>query len=106
MAVVSCVGRLCLVFYWNPTLYLLAPGSSLSGPEGVALGIGSLFVGWFVYSFLCDSALGRRPALLGLILFVLLIAAAYGFSKVFSGRGAYLHVGAVDRQSTRLNSSH
>jgi uncharacterized membrane protein len=91
----SGVALLCLVFYWNPTLYLLAPGSSLSGLEGVALGLGSLFVGWFVYSFLCDSALGKRPALLGLILFVLLIAAAYGFSKVFSGRGAYLHVGAV-----------
>ncbi|QLG92145.1 urate hydroxylase PuuD [Pseudomonas yamanorum] len=91
----SGVALLCVVFYANPTLYLLAPGSSLSGPEGVLLGIGSLFVGWFVYSFLCDSALDKRPALLGLILFVLLIAAAYGFSKVFSGRGAYLHVGAV-----------
>ncbi|AZF17091.1 membrane protein [Pseudomonas sp. R3-18-08] len=91
----SGIALLCVVFYWNPTLYLLAPGSSLSGTEGVLLGIGSLFVGWFVYSFLCDSALGKRPALLGLILFVLLIAAAYGFSKVFSGRGAYLHVGAV-----------
>nr|WP_275300804.1 urate hydroxylase PuuD [Pseudomonas sp. AF32] len=86
---------LCLVFYWNPTVYLLAPGSGLSGAEGVALGLGSLLVGWFVYSFLCDSVLGKYPALLGLILFVLLIAAAFGFSKVFSGRGAYLHVGAV-----------
>jgi len=91
----SGIALLCVVFYANPTLYLLAPGSSLSGPEGVLLGIGSLFVGWFIYSFLCDSALGKRPALLGFILFVLLIAAAYGFSKVFSGRGAYLHVGAV-----------
>ena len=59
------------------------------------MGIGSLFVGWFIYSFLCDSALGKRPALLGFILFVLIIGAAYGFSKVFSGRGAYLHVGAI-----------
>ncbi|MCF5054218.1 hypothetical protein GIW50_22200 [Pseudomonas syringae] len=91
----SGIALLCVVFYWNPTLYLLAPGSSLSGPEGVLLGLGSLLAGWFIYSFLCDSALGKRPALLGLILFVLLIAAAYGFSKVFSGRGAYLHVGAV-----------
>ncbi|WP_259333050.1 urate hydroxylase PuuD [Pseudomonas sp. FW300-N2C3] len=99
----SGIALLCVVFYWNPTVYLLAPGSGLSGPEGVALGIGSLFVGWFVYSFLCDSALGKRPALLGLILFVLLIAAAYGFSKVFSGRGAYLHVGAV-RSSPRTRS--
>ena len=91
----SGIALLCVVFYSNPTLYLLAPGSTLSGPEGVAIGIGSLFIGWFVYSFLCDSALGKRPALLGFILFVLIIGAAYGFSKVFSGRGAYLHVGAI-----------
>ncbi len=91
----SGIALLCVVFYSNPTLYLLAPGSSLTGPEGVALGIASLFVGWFIYSFLCDSALGKRPALLGFILFVLIIGAAYGFSKVFSGRGAYLHVGAI-----------
>ena len=91
----SGIALLCVVFYSNPTLYLLAPGSSLSGPEGVLLGIGSLFAGWFIYSFLCDSALGKRPALLGFILFVLIIGAAYGFSKVFSGRGAYLHVGAI-----------
>ncbi|MEE5116437.1 urate hydroxylase PuuD [Pseudomonas alliivorans] len=91
----SGVALLCVVFYANPTLYLLAPGSSLSGAEGVHIGLGSLFVGWFIYSFLCDSALGKRPALLGLILFMLLVAAAYGFSQVFSGRGAYLHVGAI-----------
>ena len=91
----SGIALLCVVFYSNPTLYLLAPGSTLSGPEGVAIGIGSLFIGWFIYSFLCDSALGKRPALLGFILFVLIIGAAYGFSKVFSGRGAYLHVGAI-----------
>ncbi|WP_248796727.1 urate hydroxylase PuuD [Pseudomonas sp. MWU13-2105] len=91
----SGIALLCVVFYSNPLLYLVAPGSGLSGPEGVAIGIGALIAGWFVYDFLCDSALGKRPALLGLILFVLLIAAAYGFSKVFSGRGAYLHVGAI-----------
>jgi uncharacterized membrane protein len=61
----------------------------------VAIGIGSLIAGWFIYDFLCDSALGKKPALLGFILFVLIIGAAYGFSKVFSGRGAYLHVGAI-----------
>ncbi|AZE50287.1 membrane protein [Pseudomonas chlororaphis] len=91
----SGIALLCLVFYYNPMLYLVAPGSGLTGPEGVAIGIGSLIAGWFVYDFLCDSPLGKKPALLGLILFVLLIAAAYGFSKVFSGRGAYLHVGAI-----------
>ncbi|WP_409278228.1 urate hydroxylase PuuD [Pseudomonas defluvii] len=91
----SGVALLCVVFYSNPTLYLLAPGSSLSGAEGVAIGIGSLIASWFIYDFLCDSPLGKRPALLGLVLFVLVIAACFGFSQVFSGRGAYLHTGAI-----------
>ncbi|MBH3427679.1 urate hydroxylase PuuD [Pseudomonas alkylphenolica] len=91
----SGIALLCLVFYWNPTLYLLAPGSTLSGAEGIAIGVGSLIAGWFIYDFLCDSPLGKRPGLLGLVLFVLVIAACYGFSQVFSGRGAYLHTGAI-----------
>lgn len=91
----SGVALLCVVFYSNPVLYLLAPGSSLSGPEGVAIGIGSLIASWFIYDFLCDSPLGKRPGLLGLVLFVLVIAACFGFSQVFSGRGAYLHTGAI-----------
>ncbi|WP_409300198.1 urate hydroxylase PuuD [Pseudomonas sp. KCJK8993] len=91
----SGIALLCLVFYWNPTLYLLAPGSTLSGGEGIAIGVGSLIAGWFIYDFLCDSPLGKQPALLGLVLFVLIIAACFGFSQVFSGRGAYLHTGAI-----------
>ncbi|KPA89073.1 urate hydroxylase PuuD [Pseudomonas sp. RHF3.3-3] len=91
----SGIALLCVVFYSNPLLYLVAPGSGLSGAQGIAIGVGALVAGWFVYDFLCDSPLGKRPALLGLILFILLIAAAYGLSKVFSGRGAYLHVGAI-----------
>ncbi|WP_166366635.1 urate hydroxylase PuuD [Pseudomonas akapageensis] len=91
----SGIALLCVVFYSNPTLYLLAPGSTLSGAEGIAIGVGSLIAGWFIYDFLCDSPLGKRPALLGLVLFVLVIAACFGFSQVFSGRGAYLHTGAI-----------
>ncbi|MBD1587356.1 urate hydroxylase PuuD [Pseudomonas typographi] len=91
----SGVALLCVVFYFNPTLYLLAPGSTLSGAEGVALALGSLALAWFIYDILCDSYLGDRPAVLALILFVLIIGACYGFSKVFSGRAAYLHTGAI-----------
>lgn len=33
--------------------------------------------------------------LLGFVLFVCLVGASYGLSQVFSGRGAYIHVGAI-----------
>ncbi|GGO88360.1 hypothetical protein GCM10011348_43680 [Marinobacterium nitratireducens] len=91
----SGIALLTIVFYLNADLYLVAPGSDLSPAAAVAIGIGSLIVGWFVYDFLCESPLGKKPALLGLVLFALLVGAAWALSQVFSGRGAFIHVGAI-----------
>ncbi|WP_044874886.1 urate hydroxylase PuuD [Pseudomonas sp. LFM046] len=91
----SGVALLTVVFYLNPTLYLIAPGVDIAPAAAVAIGIGSLVAGWFIYDFLCDSPLGKTPALLGLVLFVLVVGAAWGFTHVFSGRGSYIHVGAL-----------
>ncbi|MGE4408714.1 urate hydroxylase PuuD [Pseudomonas sp.] len=91
----SGVALLMVVYYLNPGLYLIAPGSELSPAAAIAIGFGSLIVGWFVYDLLCDSPLGKTPALLGLVLFVLVIAACWGYSQVFSGRAAYIHTGAL-----------
>lgn len=91
----SGVALLLVVYYLNPSLYLVKPGSELAPELAVLIGLGSLLVGWIVYDLLCDSPLGEQPALLGLVLFVLIIAAAWGFSLVFSGRATYIHVGAL-----------
>ncbi len=91
----SGVTLLMVVYYLNPSLYLIAPGSDLAPAMAIAIGFGSLIVGWFVYDLLCDSPLGKKPALLGLILFVLVIFAAWAYSQVFSGRAAYIHTGAL-----------
>ncbi|AYC32591.1 hypothetical protein D3880_09435 [Pseudomonas cavernae] len=91
----SGVALLMVVYYLNPSLYLIKPGVELAPAAAIAIGFGSLIVGWFVYAFLCDSPLGKKPALLGLVLFILVIAAAWGYAQVFSGRGAYIHVGAL-----------
>lgn len=86
---------LSVVYYLNAQLYLVAPGSDLSSAAAIAIGVGSLVVGWLVYTTLCDSPLGKTPALLGAVLFALLVFAAWGLSQVFSGRGAFIHVGAI-----------
>ena len=83
------------VFYLHPTLYLIAPGSDMAPAVAIAIGAGSLVVGYAAYHFLCDSPLGKAPVALSLVLFMLLVAAGYGFSTIFSGRAAYLHVGAI-----------
>ena len=84
-----------VVYYLNAQLYLLAPGTELTPLQGIGISIASLVAGWFIYDFLCDSALGKRPALLGVVLLVLLVAAAWALSQVFSGRAAYIHIGAI-----------
>jgi len=91
----SGVTLLMVVYYLNPSLYLIAPGSDMAPAMAIAIGFGSLIVGWFIYDLLCDSPLGKKPALLGLILFVLVIFAAWAYSQVFSGRAAYIHTGAL-----------
>ena len=91
----SGIALLTIVFYLNADLYLVAPGSDLSPTVAIAIGVGALIAGWFIYDFLCDSPLGKQPALLGALLFVLLIGAAWGLGQVFSGRGAFIHVGAI-----------
>nr|WP_153448412.1 urate hydroxylase PuuD [Vibrio algicola] len=86
---------LFVVYYLNANIYLIAPGSGLSAGAAIGIGIGSLIGGWVVYTLLCDSPLGKKPLLLGIVLFICLVGAAYGLSQVFSGRGAYIHVGAI-----------
>lgn len=89
------VALLTVVFYSNADLYLVKPGSGLSSGTAIAIGIGALVAGWFIYDLLCDSPLGQKPLLLGVVLFVGLVFAAWALSLVFSGRGAYIHVGAI-----------
>ncbi len=91
----SGIALLMVVYYLNAELYLVGPDSGLSAGSAVMIGIASLVVGWLVYHALCESPLGKKPALLGLILFVLIVASAWGLSQVFSGRGAFIHVGAI-----------
>ena len=86
---------LAIVYYLNAQLYLVAPGSGISSTAAIAISIGSLIAGWFIYSLLCDSALGKKPTLLAALIFILLVGAAWALSQVFNGRAAYIHVGAI-----------
>ena len=91
----SGVALLGVVYYLNPGVYLIVPGSNLAPSAAVAIGLGSLLLGWLVYDALCDSPLGNRPALLGAVLFVLIALTAWAYAQIFSGRAAYIHTGAL-----------
>ena len=63
--------------------------------SAVGIGIGTLIVGWLVYDLLMISPLGQSEKLFAVIAYVLIVATAYGLTRVFSGRGAYIHVGGL-----------
>ena len=87
---------LLMVMYWaGAELYLIDPTKSdLSLTVAILLSAGSLALGWIIYDFLCKSTLGYRPNMLMFLLFVLLVAMAWGYDQVFTGRAALLHLGA------------
>ncbi|MEO0574103.1 MAG: urate hydroxylase PuuD [Pseudomonadota bacterium] len=87
---------LALVYWVGAEIYLIDPGvMTLSKPMAIGIGIAYLVGGWLVYDGLCRSPLGNHPALLSTALFTLLVLAAYTLCQWFSGRGAYIHYGAL-----------
>lgn len=87
---------LVLVYYLGASAYLIDPAKLALAPwQAVLIGLSTLVLGWVVYDGLCRSPLGRDPRLLGIIWFGVVVAVAWGLNQIFSGRGAYLHVGAM-----------
>lgn len=87
---------LLAVVYWaGAELFLIDP-SKLELSQGAAIGLsaGSLAVGWLIYDALCRSPLGARPTALMALLFLVILAMAWGYDRVFTGRAALLHLGA------------
>ena len=87
---------LAIVYYGSADLYLIdAEKLELSTFAAIALSIGSLVLVWGVYSLLCRATLGQNATLLMVILYVFLIALSWGFYQIFTGRAAFIHLGAV-----------
>ncbi len=86
---------LIVQYYLNAENYLIDPTvMALTQWQAIGLSVASLVAGWLVYDLLCRSSLGRNTGLLAVVVFAFILVAAYGFTHVFSGRGAFIHVGA------------
>jgi uncharacterized membrane protein len=87
---------LVLIYYVSADLYLIDP-SVLALPvwAAILISVASLALGWVIYDQLCKSRLGANTALLCALGLVFLVAASWAYTRVFSGRGAYIHAGAL-----------
>jgi len=87
---------LVAMVYANAEPYLIdAAVMPLSKSAAIGIGIGSLIVTLAVYEAICRSPLGRNEVLLGICLFACAALCAWGLAQIFSGRGAYIHYGAI-----------
>ncbi|HVY35115.1 MAG TPA: urate hydroxylase PuuD [Caulobacteraceae bacterium] len=89
-------GLLCLIYYAGAPTYLIDPAKAQLGwAQAVAIGLSFIVGGLLAYEALCRSPIGTRPRLFGLIWFAILTASAWGLTRLFSDRGAFIHVGAM-----------
>ena len=86
---------MCIVYYVGADLYLIDQTVlELSSWQAIGISLASIVFGWVAYDLLCKSPLGRNSTGLMVLLFAILVAMAWGYTQVFSGRAALLHLGA------------
>ena len=85
-----------VVYYLGAEIYLIdAEKLALTTWGAVGISLASLTFGWLVYSTLCRSEFGQNSTALMVVLYLLIVAMSYGFSEIFTGRAAFLHLGAI-----------
>ena len=92
----SGMALLVLVYYFGASAYLIDPSvKSLSSTMAVTYGIAFIFVGFGLYELACRSALGNYPKVFAALLVSGIVFACWLAAGLFSGRGAYIHIGAL-----------
>ncbi|TAM50525.1 MAG: hypothetical protein EPN57_22340 [Paraburkholderia sp.] len=88
-------GLFTVLYLGSPETYLIDKNVLDMGPVvAIAAALGFLAAGWIVYDSLC-RLLGHNDRLLGAIVGLYVLAAAWLACHVFAGRAAYLIVGAM-----------
>ncbi|HSD44586.1 MAG TPA: urate hydroxylase PuuD [Burkholderiales bacterium] len=90
----SGMALLAIIYWYGANAYLIDKSvMDLSVAAAIAISAGSLVAGWLIYDALCKAI--KHELALSIIVYVLLVAAAWGYGQMFGGRAAYVHVGAL-----------
>jgi uncharacterized membrane protein len=86
---------LCIVYYGSAELFLIDRNVlDVSAPVAILISLCSIGLGWVVYDLMCKSPLGKSDTGLMLVLYAVLVFMSWGYTHLFSGRAAFLHLGA------------
>lgn len=87
---------LAIIYYIGAESYLIDPRiAELTQWQAIAIGLGFLAGSWVCYELLCSSPLATNSKLIAAILIVAATIVAWALAHLFSGRGAYIHFGAI-----------
>jgi uncharacterized membrane protein len=87
---------LVVVYYFGASLFLVDHAAfPLEAWQAVALSVAGLVVPWLAYEALCRSPLGGSERALAIAGYVFLVLLTLLFCHVFSGRGAFIQIGAL-----------
>jgi uncharacterized membrane protein len=92
---ISGFALLVLIYYLGGGALIDPDVRELSIGVAVALGIAVIVAGGFIYDVMMLSPLGRNEKLFAAVSYVLIVATAFGLTKIFSARAAYIHIGAM-----------
>jgi len=102
MTWLSGVALLFLVYYSSSGL--IDPDvADISQGWGIAIGLAVLAGGWLVYDLALKSPLGKSEGGFAAFAILMIAAVSWGLLHVFSGRAAYIHVGAMMGTIMTLN---
>jgi uncharacterized membrane protein len=86
---------LVAVYYITGGALLVNAGAGIGTYTAIGVGVGVLLGGWLIYDAVWRSPLGARPVATSVLCLVLLLGLGFALGRVFTGRAAFLHVGAL-----------
>ena len=86
---------LVLIYYLGGGALIDRDVRDIGVGAAVALGVGVIVLCGVVYDVMMMSPLGRNEKAFAVVAYAVIVAVAFGLTHVFSGRGAYIHVGAI-----------
>ena len=87
---------LIIIYFYNSGVLMIDQRVLQISPlYAILISIASLLVSWFIYDLLCKSKLINNNFLFSLIIFILLIAISFIFTKIYGPKFAFLSVGLI-----------
>ncbi|MFT2109722.1 urate hydroxylase PuuD [Marinomonas sp. 2405UD68-3] len=100
------MGLLIVQYYFNASLYLIDPAVLELAPwQAVMISMVCILASWIVYD-LASNTLAHKPMLLTILGLGSFALVAYGLSLIFSGRGAFINIGAMIGTIMVANVAH